>query len=191
MDGGEHFLHPHLHRLSQRALAVRTATEQLVSGLSEEQLTWRPAPDRWSIAHCLDHLTRTGAAYRERLEPVLKNAPAGGSWEFRPHLPARLLLWAVDPATRRRFPAPRPFRPPPQPLPGSAARFLEEQDRLLALIRAGADRDLRRGRFGSPVTPLLRLSPIEGLTIVTLHTERHLNQARRVREDAGFPIDVA
>jgi hypothetical protein len=34
-----------------------TRARELVNGLSEAQLNWRPAPEKWSIAQCLDHLT--------------------------------------------------------------------------------------------------------------------------------------
>lgn len=44
----------------------------LMSGISEEDARWKPAPDRFSIAEVLSHLSHSeGHCYRERLERFL------------------------------------------------------------------------------------------------------------------------
>jgi hypothetical protein len=47
---------------------IRQRTNELVTGLTPEQLTRRPDPAQWSIAECLAHLNVTGASYVPLLE---------------------------------------------------------------------------------------------------------------------------
>ena len=42
---------------------LNDSARQLVTGLNDEQLNWKPAPDSWSIAQCLDHLAVTSEKF--------------------------------------------------------------------------------------------------------------------------------
>ncbi len=50
----------------------------LLDGITDEQTQWKPAPDRWSIAEVLEHLSHVeGHGFRERVElMVTKDNPA-------------------------------------------------------------------------------------------------------------------
>ncbi len=54
---------PELRSVHEELEAVKQQTAELVRGLSEEQLAWRPAPDKWSIADCLAHLNVVNRDY--------------------------------------------------------------------------------------------------------------------------------
>ncbi|MFN0171640.1 MAG: DinB family protein [Bryobacteraceae bacterium] len=44
----------------------------LMEGLSEEDAQWKPAPDRWSIAEILEHLSHVeGHCFRSRVERIM------------------------------------------------------------------------------------------------------------------------
>jgi hypothetical protein len=44
----------------------------LMEGLSEEEARWKPAPDRWSIAEVLEHLSHVeGHCFRSRVERIM------------------------------------------------------------------------------------------------------------------------
>ena len=44
----------------------------LIAGLSAEDVIWKPAPDRWSIAEVLEHLSHTeGHDFRPRVEAAV------------------------------------------------------------------------------------------------------------------------
>src|SRR5262249_46828789 len=40
--------------------AVIDDAKSIVSGLSDAQFNWKPAPGQWSVAQCLKHLVLTG-----------------------------------------------------------------------------------------------------------------------------------
>ena len=67
------------------------------------------------------------------------------------------------------------------------ARFLAQQDRLIDFLHAFEKVDTARIVIPSPVTAWISYSLLDALRIVVAHERRHLDQARRVVEEAGFP----
>lgn len=50
-------------RLVAELDASRRRAEQLVQGLSNEQLNWHPALGAWSVGQCIEHLAITNDVY--------------------------------------------------------------------------------------------------------------------------------
>jgi hypothetical protein len=72
------FEHVALDHLSASPEILRLA----MAGLSEEQTLWKPAPDRWSIAEILEHLSHVEAHYfRAAFDALLSS----GSAEVEPY----------------------------------------------------------------------------------------------------------
>jgi hypothetical protein len=182
--------------LEERRRDFREAAAEaraLAEGLTPAQLLWRPAPERWSVAECLDHLVTTADRILEHLDPAVERARAlgvTGSPPFRYGRLGELFVRATgpEPVWWSRVPAPRIYRPRPQPpaervLPA----FLELQERLAERIRRAEGLDLGRVKVRSPVSPLLRISLGQWLASIAGHQRRHLIQARAVRGHPDFP----
>ncbi len=181
--------HPHLRTLLADAEATRAGAERLGTTLSEGQLTWKPAPDVWSVADCFEHLRKTDALYCALLPDALGRAKPG-SGPYRPSWFNGKFIDFASPGSSFKLPAPKAFRPvstgpsaPPDALDG----FLDQQAIVLDLLRRADGRNLNTGRFPSPVLSLLRFSVGEGLTLIVRHEQRHLGQASRLTERADFP----
>jgi hypothetical protein len=58
--------------------------QRLVDGLSEEQLNWAPAPGRWSVGQCLEHLCITNEAYLPAISAALRGKPDAPVEEIAP-----------------------------------------------------------------------------------------------------------
>lgn len=174
--------------------ALRERARRLVDGLDERQAAWRPAPDRWSVVECLDHLARVAEAYLPGVERAVERAVAkGGEPPAGPErlgLVERWFVGAMEPPPKRSFPAPRKARPElgdPPPLAATAEAF-DDRHRRLAELAARADRvDPRQARVRSPFFPLLAFSLGGALRGVGAHGRRHLWQAERLLEHPGFP----
>jgi hypothetical protein len=70
--------HPALDHLAQTPDIIRA----LLSGVSEQQASWKPATDRFSIAELLEHLSHIEAHYfRDRFDQIL----AADNPEFEPY----------------------------------------------------------------------------------------------------------
>ena len=164
----------------------------LTAGLSEAQLNWRPSPEQWSIAQCLEHLALATDEFdkyfqatlaRARMRPAVKESPP-----YKPSLMGGWLAKAVDPATPRKLRAPRSFRPGASSnIPAAVDLFLNTHTKFIDFVKQCGDVDYNKARLRSPVTPLIRYSLADAFVITVLHAQRHLAQARRVREMPEFP----
>src|SRR5437899_12088318 len=93
---------------------LNDSARQLVAGLNGEQLNWKPAPDSWSIAQCLDHLAVTS----EKFDQYFTGTIARGHEKHRPraalaYRPTALGGWLIKqllPEAARNVPAPNVLR---------------------------------------------------------------------------------
>lgn len=180
----------YLRRLLADVRGIRDRARTLFGGLTERQLHWSPDPGSWSVAQCLDHLLRANRAYLERLEPAVESLRVEASADpvLRGGRLGGWLASAAGPDPRLKIPAPGQFRPAVDGTGDDVvARFLEQQDRILALLRDARGRDLDAARVGSPVLPLIRVRVTDALQLVVGHEQRHLDQAERTMDSAGFP----
>ena len=184
--------HPHLRTLLGEAEAVRAEAERLRDTLTDDQLTWRPAPDVWSVADCFEHLRKVDKAYTRSLADAVERM-APGDADYAPSFIPRTFIGFVSPDPKRKLKAPKAVRPkdaedaPPSARAEALDRFLDQQAELLRLIRAADGHDVNTGRFGSPFFAPLRFSVGEGLTMLVRHEQRHLGQAQRVTAHPDFP----
>ena len=166
---------------------------QVVDGLSEEQLNWKPATDRWSMAECLDHLSISELSFK----PYLADAIARGRQRFPvnappPYLPSMMGGWlarALVPENTGKMKAPQILQPfNPSAILGAIDRFLGQQAELRHWVVDARGIDYNKTRLRSPVTRLVRYSVADAYVVMVVHARRHLGQAARVRLAPGFPI---
>jgi len=164
----------------------------LVAGLDERAFNWQANEGRsWSIAQCLDHLTRTGWAYLRPIDTALERAVERGRVRRGPIDPGYfggLFAKYVEPPPRFRFPAPRKIQPAAAGArDATLGAFLEMQAQARTLLEQAANLDLNRTRFANPFVPGIRFRVGAGFMILAGHNRRHLWQGRRVRGADGFP----
>lgn len=169
-----------------------TRAGELVNGLSEAQLNWKPAPEKWSIAQCLDHLTVASSKFDAYFTAALargrKKWPVTVPPAYRPSLMGGWLIKMVDPETGRKLSAPKIFRPAESSaIQDALESFLKQQERFLEFVQRTAGIDYNKTHLRSPVTPLIRYSLADAFIVTVVHGRRHLAQAQRVRETSGFP----
>lgn len=180
-----------LDEVASEFQAVSSEVSSRFRDLSSEQLLWRPAADRWSVAHCLSHLGRVGGEYRKKLEPAVQRARASGivsQGAVRGSWFGRWFTNRMGPDKGFRATSPAVFRPEIEAGHGDAVgRFLAEQRRLMELVDRARGLDLDRVRIPSPVTRLVRFRATDAFRIIVEHEWRHVAQARGVTESPGFP----
>jgi hypothetical protein len=168
------------------------AARTLTSGLTEAQLNWKPSAEQWSIAQCLQHLTVATNEFERYFQTALESArkkwPASNPPRYKPSMLGGWLAKQVSPEAPRKVTAPKIFRPADSSnISGALEKFVNQQSRFLAFVRESAGIDYNKTRLRSPVTPLIRYSLADAFVITVVHGQRHLAQARRVREMPGFP----
>jgi hypothetical protein len=182
---------PVLADLLGQVEVLRRDARELTRGLSPAQLNWRPAPARWSILQCLEHLTRTVQLYPQRVEAMFAEARQRAAQHRRPYREGALtkfLVRGMEPPPKLRVRTMRSMNPPPDLDADRVLRDFDEAHTLLASWIAAADGvSLVHGRTTSPFTKMLRFTLGQVFALNTAHGRRHLWQARQVREHPEFP----
>jgi hypothetical protein len=172
-------------------LSIKQDYPGIVARLSHEQFNWRPAPDKWSIAQCFDHLNLTAAKFVPAMDAAITRARQQGSLSQGPFAYPMLERWFVrsqEPPPRMRTRAFKRFIPASErPASEVMPRFANWQEQIGEQIRNADGIDLARARHKSPVLPILtwRLGTMIALTLA--HERRHIWQARQVRTHPNFP----
>jgi hypothetical protein len=171
-------------RLVKDLEETRAALLASVQGLSEAQVRFRPAPDRWSVAEVAEHI----ALAEERLygvvtDKVLRGPPPP---ELRGRAPddERVRRSLLDRGARRQ--APEVLRPTGRfPTLGAAVGAFEKgRERTLALARSTQE-DLRG--HGAPHPVLQLLDGYQWLLVLSSHCARHTAQIEEIKADPAFP----
>jgi len=165
----------------------------LVAGLSPEQLNWPPQPGAWSVGQCLEHLCISNEVYLPALSGALAAKAASPIFPIREITPGWFGRWFIrsfiEPSVRtKRARAPGKIVPRAAQVEASVLdRFLRSNQAIREIIRQAHDCDVNRIRFRNPLLPLLRFTVGTGFQILSGHERRHLLQAERVKQAAGFP----
>lgn len=184
---------PRLQQLADLVEAGRAQARRVAGGLSKAQLDWQPAPGRWGVGQCIEHLIvsneRLALPIRGRLsEARAKGANAQCFGEWRPSFIGGLLIRAIDPATgKRRLKTGRVFMPGPAARPEVLAAFERNLDEVLDLLLQTDGLDPSTMRIVSPMSWFIRYHVGDALTMMAVHLPRHLDQAERVKGEPGFP----
>jgi hypothetical protein len=184
-------MHAELESYLDQLLSITQDAPGIAANLTDAQFNWRPAPGRWSMAECFDHLNRTAHAYMGRLDASIAEGRSRGLTAPGPFVHSlldRLILRSMEPPVRFRMRSPRVFRPAPERAHAETMReFQEWQERFADRLRAADGLDLRRIRSRSPAVTRLTYSLGTAFAIFLAHERRHLWQARGIRNDRAFP----
>jgi hypothetical protein len=158
---------------------------ELIDGVEGEAWTWKPAPDRWSVAECTEHIIRSEKALFDSAKAALAGVP-DPEWETKTAGKAGMIA-QVMPNRAGRAQAPQEIRPQggisKEELIATFKAMRAELDALIA------DESLELKRFTQehPFPIFGWLNAHQWLIYVPLHTIRHSKQIREVQETPGYP----
>jgi len=168
------------------SMAIDRAAEQLCDGLTEQQLTWSPRPEKWSIVENLAHLRITTEVFLPRVDSVLAASRIQNLFSEGPFalsLYGRVIVSYLGPRPFIKLKAPSPIQPRLLASPVAELQgFLESQRQLRQRIETAAGIHLTALRFPSPMVSCLRVNLLEFFFAVNAHARRHLRQAGCVRK---------
>jgi hypothetical protein len=186
---GRPTLAPEIDHFRNQFEQLTAEADTLTNPLSDEQFTWRPGQDAWSIADCLDHLNATARVHLPALDEGISEAIRRGVYgegPFKYNWLGRLSVRFSD--TRVRLKAADDV----QPGTGRTRReilaaFRAYQVQYIDRLRQANGVDLARARVRVPSTSWLRIPLGSGFALMIEHARRHLEQARRITEAQDFP----
>jgi hypothetical protein len=172
----------HLERIRTELTDALDRACQIAGGVDDNGWSARPAPDQWSVAECLTHLSLTSQAFLPLIDAALggDRGPGGATTtRCRMDLTGRLLWLAmtinVPVKTTERF-VPRG----PQPRASALSEFGALQAELIDRVARSQGLDLGARRIVSPFDGRLRYNLCSCFRIIAAHQRQHLKQAERV-----------
>ena len=178
------------HALQTRLTAILQTVEREFAALSDEQLRWKPSPQSWSILECLQHLN---LAERYYIRNIQHKVDALGLLQTQPNdqrlesdFVGKIMLYVVDPQVKIKLPAPGMIRPRPAQdlLPADVmAQFIDLQTLLHTLLNKAVYLDWNTGKVMTLFGNWLKLRLGDAFLMLVAHTERHINQAMRVKAE--------
>jgi len=155
-----------------------------IKGLSDAQLNYKAAPDKWSIAECVKHIAAAEKELWAMAEPALTQAP-NPEKRVDIKLSDDDLIKAVEDRTHKSktFSALEPANSPYKTVPEALAAFKIGREKLIALVN-NTKVDLRNHVL---VLPVGTFDTYEFILLIGAHSNRHTQQIEEVKEHANFP----
>jgi hypothetical protein len=156
----------------------------VVQGLSEEQLNFKSAPNKWSIAECIEHIALAELALPKILEKELQQ-PSNPAMRSK----IKIKDDEIRPAmTSRKWKAKSPdiFKPSNKfnSTKEAIIAFQRQRDKTIAYVETTND-DLRNHFWEHPLTGKIDL--YQTLILTSAHVERHTEQIEIIKLSDNFP----
>lgn len=179
---------------------IKTVTSQMLAAaddakaefaaMSDDQLNWKPAADSWSVAQCLDHLIRTDGTFQPQFDSIASGSRKNTLWQNWSPLTGwfgKFLIRTIDNDSKKVKAPSKDIVPTSDIEPGIVNRYAEHIAEVNKGIEACSGVDRKKTVVSSPFFSLFTYSLDDALSILVGHHRRHLRQAKRVVENAGFP----
>jgi uncharacterized damage-inducible protein DinB len=155
-----------------------------INGLSDAQMKFKPAPDRWSVADCLEHITLAEKGLFG-MEQQAMSQPANPDKRKEIKVTDEALAQRIADRSKKAK-APEQIQPKGTFATTAEAvqAFTEQRDKIIDYVKTTND-DLRNHVADMPMG-----SPMDAyqiLILVATHSGRHTQQIQEVKADPGFP----
>ena len=155
-----------------------------VKGLSEAQLKFKPAPDRWSVEDCMKHIAATETGLWQLTEGTLKQT-ANPEKRADIKMTDEEVMKNIEDRSHK-FKAPPPLEPQNtsfKSLDEAVNAFKESRGKLIDYIK-NTDADLRNH---VAILPVGSFDCYQMILFMGAHSNRHMQQMLEVKADANFP----
>jgi uncharacterized damage-inducible protein DinB len=162
---------------------TRDGVVAAVKGLSDAQMKFKSAPDRWSVAETLEHIAVSEDFLFQNITNNIMKAPAGAPDRDTAKIDAFVLTAVPDRSHKAQ--APEPLKPTARWTPAETLdHFLQSRAKTIAFLQSTPD--LRAHVVNGP--PLNQpLDAYDWLLFISAHSERHTKQILEVKADPNFP----
>ena len=160
---------------------TRQGVIDATKNLSAAQWTFKPGPDRWSVAEVMEHIAISEDFLYENAVLKAEKGPAGPPDRDYKKTDAAILAMVPDRTTHRQ--APGPLVPTGKWTgPEALDHFLKSRSRNIEYLQK-----MQGNRGGVADGPLGPTDTYEWLLFISAHSERHTKQILEVKADPNFP----
>lgn len=163
---------------------TRKDFEKSVKGLSEAQLNFKAAPDKWSVKEVSEHIALAESFLGDSTIKFVSSTPASDEKSPMVDKEGQLVTMVTD--RSKKFQAPEPLKPT-----GKWATekdilkaFNEARDKNEDFVKKTDEKVLRSHSMDGPAG---KLDGHEWELFMAGHTARHIKQIEEVKADPNFP----
>jgi hypothetical protein len=165
------------------------------SSLSHDQLFWNPDKNSWSIAQCLAHINAFHSFYIPAFNERIKNSRFQEPSEYFQSSPlgnstyVKVKLGKVK-NVKRKLRSPKDYNPlinENLKTVDVITEFLAFQENLLQVFEDARKINIRKTKSSFSVRPIVKLRMGDAFQYMIYHTERHVEQARKIKLNPRFP----
>lgn len=175
-----------LDDLTNRIQSFLSELQLTFKDINQTQFNFKPEPQIWSAAECIEHINITEKLYVLAIKAMLKlksGVPLSlnqSQKKYKSGFIGRFIIKAVDPENMGKAKAPGIFIPASSQLSLDIIQELVGyQQNWLEIIQDCRNLDCQKTKIRNPLSALIKLKLGDCLIINILHQERHLNQAKR------------
>jgi hypothetical protein len=155
-----------------------------IKGLSEAQLDFKAAPEKWSIRQCMEHITLAESFLDQLIEGTMK-APANP--EKRSEIKItdeQIPIMLVD--RTKKAQAPEPIQPKGsfKSTEDMVQQFTAARDKHIEYMKTTQD-DMRNHCMPHPAFGMM--DSYQWMLLLAAHSKRHTLQIEEVKASPGFP----
>jgi hypothetical protein len=167
---------------------LETSRQKLLAemeGLSEAQLNFKPAPDKWSIAQVVEHIGLAEMGIGQIVQQTLKTAADSAK---------RKEIKVTDEQIRQRLTnrsgkaqSPEIIKPTGRfaDIKQAIVFFTTERNKNIEFIKSTQE-DLRDRYWQHPATGVIDL--YQAILLISAHCERHTAQIVEIKNSEGYPV---
>ena len=175
-------------------VSINNTTQQLsqnFSLLTNEQLNWKPDVSKWSIAQCLDHLIVSNSSYFPTFDKLINKTyqlPLLQKLNPFNKVFGPIMVRHLGPQSKQKLKNPKIFTPSTSTLPSTIIDdFSKHQEILINYFNELNFLDKDKIVITSPASSFITYSLHHAMQIITVHEQRHINQAKNVLNHPNYP----
>ncbi|HEX6428207.1 MAG TPA: DinB family protein [Niastella sp.] len=158
--------------------------KEQVKGLTEAQLKFKPAADRWSIEECVKHIAKSEEMLWQWTDSIIKAAPNPEKRSEIKLTDEQLVQRIEDRSTKvktmeKLMPENIPFKDTEEALES----FKKNREKLIEYVKS-TNEDLRNH---IATTPFGMADSYQMILFTAAHTNRHTQQIIEVKADPNYP----
>ena len=153
-------------------------------GMSDAQLNFKPAPDRWSISDCIKHIAVTENSLWEMTDAALKK-PANPEKRSEIKATDEQVVQMIE-SRERKVKTYAPLEPQNtsyKSMADALANFYVSRGKLIEFVRTTND-DMRNHVLTMPPGSF---DSYQMVLFIAAHSNRHTQQIEEVKADPNFP----
>jgi hypothetical protein len=167
--------------------ATHDAFLQAISGLSEKQWTFKPGPDRWSVAEVSEHIAVAESMIFGLVQSKLMAGPPTPERRAEVKVTDEVILERV-PDRSHKVQAPEFLKPTGRFADRAAVTKAFEDARKNTMDYVRTTQGDLRDHFG-PHPMLGTMDAYQWILLISAHSARHTKQIEEVKADPNFPKD--